>query len=96
LVFFKGEACTHTITHATYTIQHNLPVLKLQATAVILITIIFTLCNIYAPTNEPLDNTTLTNVLPQLATPLILVGDFNAHHLFWCSMYDDIGCDFIE
>jgi hypothetical protein len=57
----------------------------LWATAVCLILSSITVRNIYLPAREPLDNTTVANLLTQLQTPSLLVSDSN---LLW-----SLACD---
>ncbi|GFT08237.1 RNA-directed DNA polymerase from mobile element jockey [Trichonephila clavipes] len=42
-----------------------------------------TICNVYLPTNAPLNFRELQELIDQLPSPFILLGDFNAHHLLW-------------
>ncbi|GFY78273.1 RNA-directed DNA polymerase from mobile element jockey [Trichonephila inaurata madagascariensis] len=42
-----------------------------------------TICNVYLPPNAPLNFRELQELIDQLPSPFILLGDFNAHHLLW-------------
>ncbi|GFW94550.1 putative RNA-directed DNA polymerase from transposon BS [Trichonephila clavipes] len=42
-----------------------------------------TICNVYLPPNVPLNFRELQELIDQLPSPFILLGDFNAHHLLW-------------
>ncbi|GFX51303.1 CCHC-type domain-containing protein [Trichonephila clavipes] len=42
-----------------------------------------TICNVYLPPNAPLNFRELQELIVQLSTTFILLGDFNAHHLLW-------------
>lgn len=44
-----------------------------------------TICNIYIPPDYQLNDADLANVVTQLPSPFILVGDFNAHSRTWGS-----------
>ena len=49
----------------------------------------FTLCSIYLPPSVPVAYSDLTDLLEQLPSPVILVGDFNAHNPLWGSSRTD-------
>ncbi|GFY57343.1 hypothetical protein TNIN_178471 [Trichonephila inaurata madagascariensis] len=58
--------------------------MSLQAVAVqVSIFSTVTICNIYLPPNAPLNFRELQELIDQLPSPFILLGDFNAHHLLW-------------
>ncbi|GFY75605.1 putative tick transposon [Trichonephila inaurata madagascariensis] len=42
-----------------------------------------TICTVYLPPNAPLNFRELQELIDQLPSPFILLGDFNAHHLLW-------------
>ncbi|GFV89362.1 putative RNA-directed DNA polymerase from transposon X-element [Trichonephila clavipes] len=42
-----------------------------------------TICNVYLPPNAPLNFKELQELIDQLPSPFILLGDFNAHHWLW-------------
>ena len=44
-----------------------------------------TICNIYIPPHSSPDRHSIENLLHQLPSPYILLGDFNAHHPLWGS-----------
>jgi ribonuclease HI len=44
-----------------------------------------TICSIYIPPSESLTTTELTGLIGQLPEPILLLGDFNAHHPLWGS-----------
>ena len=57
---------------------------NLQAVAVQMhIHHLITICNIYLPPNEALNQNDLDNLLQQLPSPYIIMGDFNAHSSLW-------------
>ncbi|GFQ70403.1 RNase H domain-containing protein [Trichonephila clavata] len=45
--------------------------------------LLVTICNVYLPPNAPLNFRELQELIDQLPSPFILLGDFNAHHLLW-------------
>uniref|UniRef100_A0A1Y1LGD1 Endonuclease/exonuclease/phosphatase domain-containing protein n=1 Tax=Photinus pyralis TaxID=7054 RepID=A0A1Y1LGD1_PHOPY len=64
-------------------IQVNTP---LQVVAIqILIPIKITICSIYLAPDEQVHTANIWNVVRQLPTPFIIVGDFNAHNPLWGS-----------
>ncbi|GFQ74796.1 CCHC-type domain-containing protein [Trichonephila clavata] len=57
---------------------------SLQAVAVhVSIFSTVTICNVYLPPNAPLNFRELQELIDQLPSPFILLGDFNAYHLLW-------------
>jgi hypothetical protein len=46
---------------------------------------VVTFCSIYIPPNNNLVPNDLDNLIKQLPTPFILLGDFNAHNILWGS-----------
>ena len=44
-----------------------------------------TICSIYLPPNEPINNNEIENLIQQLPKPFILMGDFNSHNIIWGS-----------
>jgi exonuclease III len=52
----------------------------------------FTLCSIYLPPSDAIDINDLNSLIAQLPSPIILMGDFNAHSPFWgCDNHDNKG-----
>lgn len=60
-------------------VQTNLQAITTQVTLHKTITI----CSIYLPPHEPINNTELKNLIKQLPSPFILLGDFNSHSTLW-------------
>ena len=59
---------------------------NLQAVAVsITLHRVITLCSIYVPPSSRLSPKDLDDLVPQLPSPLILLGDFNGHNILWGS-----------
>ncbi|GFT36082.1 CCHC-type domain-containing protein [Trichonephila clavipes] len=57
---------------------------SLQAVAVqVSIFSTVTVCNVYLPPNVPLNFRELQELIDQLPSPFVLLGDFNARHLLW-------------
>ncbi|GBO10732.1 hypothetical protein AVEN_8783-1 [Araneus ventricosus] len=51
---------------------------QLQAVAArIQVQSFLTICNLYLPPNQPIDQTHLNNLISQLPVPFLLLGDFN-------------------
>ena len=51
-----------------------------------------TVCSIYLPPTSSWTDTDLLNLVSQLPSPVLLLGDFNAHNSFWgCSSTDRKG-----
>lgn len=48
-----------------------------------------TICNIYLPDSQNLNLSELTNLINQLPSPFLLLGDFNARNILWGSNYTD-------
>lgn len=48
-----------------------------------------TLCNLYIPPNRKFDLNEITDLVNQLPTPCILVGDWNSHNVIWGSEKTD-------
>ena len=48
-----------------------------------------TICSIYLPSSSPIDIKKLTDLLDQLSSPVLLIGDFYAHSPLW-------GCKFLD
>ena len=46
---------------------------------------VFTVCSLYLPPSEPLDVPALEQLITQLPSPYMLLGDFNAHNVVWGS-----------
>lgn len=47
------------------------------------------ICNIYIPNNYQLKKKELSNLIKQLPSPFIIVGDFNSHNFIWGSQNRD-------
>ncbi|GBO22524.1 RNA-directed DNA polymerase from mobile element jockey [Araneus ventricosus] len=59
---------------------------QLQAVAArIQVQSFLTICNLYLPPNQPIDQTHLNNLISQLPVPFLLLGDFNGHSPLWGS-----------
>ena len=59
---------------------------NLQAIAVsITLYRVITLCSIYIPPSSRLSLKDLDDLVPQLPSPFILLGDFNGHNILWRS-----------
>ena len=57
---------------------------ELQATAVsVTLDREITLCSVYIPPSFSLNSQHLDNLLQQLPTPYILLGDYNGHNILW-------------
>ena len=51
-----------------------------------------TICSLYLPPNDSIDNVTLNKLINQLPEPFILLGDFNAHNPLWgCNKINNRG-----
>jgi hypothetical protein len=58
----------------------------LQAVAIqIHINSLVTICNLYLPPNSQISQRSLNNLVRQLPTPFIILGDFNGHNPLWGS-----------
>ncbi|GBM65938.1 hypothetical protein AVEN_152155-1 [Araneus ventricosus] len=44
-----------------------------------------TVCSLYLPPSERISQTDLSNLIYQLPSPFIILGDLNGHSPFWCS-----------
>ena len=59
---------------------------NIQAVAIrIHIRQLITVCTIYLPPNDNIQQHDLNNLISQLPTPFIILGDFNAHNPLWGS-----------
>ena len=57
---------------------------ELQATAIsVTLDREITICSVYIPPSFPLNSQHLDNLLQQLPSPYILLGDFNGHNILW-------------
>ena len=54
------------------------------------------ICNVYIPNNFDLQEAELSNLIMQLPTPFLLVGDFNCHNTLWGSTSTDARGRIIE
>ncbi len=51
-----------------------------------------TICSIYLPPDQPIIESELNDLLMQLPTPILLIGDYNSHSPLWgCSYLDNKG-----
>ena len=41
------------------------------------------ICSIYIPPHDAINESEINNILQQLPTPFILLGDFNSHNTMW-------------
>jgi len=57
----------------------NLEVIAINITAKYKVTI----CNIYIPNSQEFNSTHIQNIIDQLLTPFIILGDFNSHNTLW-------------
>lgn len=48
-----------------------------------------TICNVYIPDSQNLNSTELSNLINQLPSPFLLLGDFNARNIIWGSKTTD-------
>ena len=61
---------------------------NLQAIAVsVTLHRVITFCSIYLPPNSKIVPNELDNIVQQLPTPFVLLGDFNAHNILWGSSH---------
>lgn len=69
--------------------SNELPIItNLQAIATeIFYPLKMTICNVYFPPNETLNETEINNLLNQLPQSFLLVGDFNCHNTLWGSLH---------
>ena len=44
-----------------------------------------TICSLYIPPPDPINENELNNLIEQLPKPFILMGDFNSHNIIWGS-----------
>lgn len=60
---------------------------NLQAVAVRLqLQSLVTICSLYLPPNEQVTQTDLNNLVSQLPSPFVILGDLNGHSPFWGSL----------
>ena len=66
---------------------------ELQAVAIrVTLHKVMTICSVYLPPNSNIHKSTLNDLVEQLPTPYIIVGDFNGHNPLWgCSDYNNMG-----
>ena len=70
---------------------------ELQATAVsVTLDREITICSVYIPPSFSLNSQHLDNLLQQLPTPYILLGDFNGHNILWGGQNNDSRGELIE
>ena len=83
-----NKAIHHTV------VQLNTP---LQAVAVrAILDKAITICSIYLPGADGFTNNSLQNIIDQLPTPFLLLGDFNAHNPLWGGNDRDIYGNIVE
>ena len=72
------------LVHSSCTQRAFKLVTNLQAVAVsVTLDKEITICSVYIPQNFHLETGHLDTLLKQLASPYILVGDFNGHNILW-------------
>jgi len=49
----------------------------------LLYVLLFTVCSIYLPPTTKYDNAVIDHFITQLPSPVLLLGDFNAHSHLW-------------
>ena len=70
---------------------------ELQATAVsVTLDREITICSVYIPPSFSLNSQHLDNLLQQLPSPYILLGDFNGHNILWGGQNNDSRGELIE
>ena len=57
---------------------------------------LITTCTIYIPPNDTIHQQDLDNIISQLPTPFVILGDFNAHNPLWGSIDTNIHGQLIE
>ena len=83
-----GRACGGVLVMVRYGIPYSECKLytTLQAKAVTISTSkTITVCSLYLPPSENLNNVLLTRLIDQLPTPFVICGDFNGHSMTWVS-----------
>ena len=55
-----------------------------------------TICSVYIPPSFSLNSQHLDNLLQQLPSPYILLGDFNGHNILWGGQNNDSRGELIE
>ena len=70
---------------------------NLQATAIsVTLDREITICYVYIPPSFSLNSQHLDNLLQQLPSPYILLGDFNGHNILWGGQNNDSRGELIE
>ena len=70
---------------------------ELQATAIsVTLDREITICSVYIPPSFSLNSQHLDNLLQQLPSPYILLGDFNGHNILWGGQNNDSRGELIE
>ena len=70
---------------------------ELQATAVsVTLDREITICSVYIPPSFSLNSQHLDNLLQQLPSPYVLLGDFNGHNILWGGQNNDSRGELIE
>ena len=70
---------------------------NLQATAIsVTLDREITTCSVYIPPSFSLNSQHLDNLLQQLPTPYIVLGDFNGHNILWGGQDNDSSGELIE
>ena len=67
------------VPHQQFPLQSQLQVVAVQ----LFLQRQYTICSIYLPPNEALNDRDLTSLLHQLPPPFLLLGDFNGRHPLW-------------
>ena len=80
------------VPHTHIAINTNLQALAVRATLHRVVTI----CNLYLPPSQNIDYDDLRNLVNQLPSPFLLVGDLNAHSPIWGNKNTDQKGKFVE
>ncbi|GFR30046.1 putative RNA-directed DNA polymerase from transposon X-element [Trichonephila clavata] len=89
-IFHSSEGLLRASGGVVLLINHATPfspvLIRTSLQAVVMQVSIFStvaICNVYLPPKAPLNFRELQELIDQLPSPFILLGDFNAHHLLW-------------
>jgi len=85
---FIHNSIPHSVIPLNTTLQAQATLLTLDQT--------ITICNIYLPPNINTDFIELDNLVQQLPSPYILLGDLNAHHPMWGCCHQNIKGNLVE
>ena len=83
---FIHNSIPHSVIPLNTSLQAQATLLTLDQT--------ITICNIYLPPNMNTDF--IDNLVQQLPSPYILLGDFNAHHPMWGCSHQNIKGNLVE